>query len=184
MQLHGRWGLLKRSAQDSIELLGGKTLSHATNEPHWKTRAAGPRNDILLTRLGIARFEPWGSVCADLSKYGVCQGRRIRCDHVGDLDSLAYRDPWVNAAVNRLEASNTKKSAHNRLNFGRFVQVPVDKLIEATPGCSYPQSKPKRESLVTTVKRRSRGELAQDLANKQPLGFGTNERTNSEDTGR
>ena len=103
---------------------------------------------------------------------------------MGDFDSLAYHDPWVNAAVNCLEGSNTKKSAHNRLNFGRFVQVPIDKLIEAAPGCSYPQSKPEREPLVSMVERHTGSKLTQDLTDKQPLRLCTNERSGGKDTGR
>ena len=55
MKLHGRWGLLERSAQDSIELLGGKTLPNSTNEPHGKTGTTGFRHDIPLIGLGIGR---------------------------------------------------------------------------------------------------------------------------------
>ena len=102
---------------------------------------------------------------------------------MGDLDSLAYRDPGGNAAVDSLEGTDTQESANDRFDLGRFVQMPIDKLIETAPGCSDPQGESQRESLVTMVKRRTGGELAQDLADKQPLGFSANERANGKDTG-
>ena len=102
---------------------------------------------------------------------------------MGNFDGLAYRDPGGNAAVDSLEGTDTQESANGRFDLGRFVQVPIDKLIETAPSCSGPQGEPQREALVAMVKRRAGGELAQDLADKQPLGFSANERANGEDTG-